>query len=150
LVDGLTIRDAVVADLPELQDIFRRSSLSNLSDRADLLANPEVLEFADRSGQERCTRVAVAGERIVGFASTVDTGNGVELDDLFVDPIRMGQGIGRRLVLDLMAHARACGVTRVDVAANSHAVGFYERVGFVPDGEVHTRFGRAMRMHRDV
>jgi len=149
-VGGLAIREAVLADLTVLKDVLRRSSLSNIGDRANLLANPEVLEFSDQSVRERRTRVAAAGEQIVGFATTLDTQNGIELDDLFVDPGWMGRGVGRQLVLDVMALARARRVERVDVTANSRAVEFYERTGFVRDGEVETRFGPAIRMHRDV
>jgi hypothetical protein len=36
------------------------------------------------------------------------------------------------------------------VTANHHALAFYEKVGFVADGEVETRFGAGLRMHLDV
>jgi GNAT superfamily N-acetyltransferase len=74
----------------------------------------------------------------------------LELDDLFVDPDWMQQGIGRQLVLDVVSIARRQGVRRVEVTANGHALGFYEKVGFVFDRTVETRFGPGHRMLLNV
>ncbi len=95
----------VPADLDALRDLFRRSSLSNEGDRASLLAQPDVLVFSGLAVDEGRTRVAVLDGRIVGFATLL----GAELEDLFVDPDVMRCGIGRALVLDAVAVARARG-----------------------------------------
>jgi len=144
------IRAAAPGDMPALREVFRRSSLSNEGDRANLLAHPEVLELSDLAVREGRTRVAVADDRIVGFATWLSTGNVFEIEDLFVDPERMRQGLGRALVLDLIAIARGRGVRRVEVTANQHALAFYEETGFVVDHEVTTMFGPAPRMRRDI
>jgi GNAT superfamily N-acetyltransferase len=144
------IRAAVPGDMSALREVFRRSSLSNDGDRPNLLAHPDVLELSDLAVREGRTRAAVAGDRIVGFASWLGTGNIIEIEDLFVDPERMRQGIGRALVLDLIAIARGHGVRRVEVTANQHALAFYETVGFVVDHEVTTMFGPAPRMRMDI
>src|SRR5262249_45870092 len=124
------IRAAVPGDMSALQDVFRRSSLSNDGDRPNLLTHPEVLEFSDLAEREGRTRAAVADDRIVGFATWLGTGNILEIEDLFVEPEQMRQGIGRALVLDLIAIARGHGVRRVEVTANQHALAFYEKTGF--------------------
>lgn len=144
------IRDALPADTAVLRDVFRRSSLSNDGDRMNLLANPDALEFSDVAVNEGRTRVAVVVGRIVGFATFLIAGDAIELDDLFVDPGWMTQGIGRALVQDVIAITRSRGVRRVEVTANQHAFIFYERVGFIFDHAVETRFGPAPRMHLDV
>lgn len=145
------IRDAEPGDLTALRNVFRRSSLSNDGDRVNLLANPDALEFSGAGGDDRRTRVAAAADgRIVGFATAVMAGSAIELDDLFVDPDWMGRGAGRALVGDVIAIARRWGAGRVEVTANRHALGFYEKAGFVADHDVHTRFGPAPRMHLDV
>ena len=41
-------------------------------------------------------------------------------------------------------------MTRIDVAANPHALAFYEAVGFVVDGVAETEFGVGTRMRIDV
>ena len=91
-----------------------------------LLAQPEVLELGDRAVREGRTRAAVADEAIVGFASWLGAGDAIEIEDLFVDPGWMRRGIGRALVLDLIAIARGRGIDRVEVTANQHALAFYE------------------------
>jgi GNAT superfamily N-acetyltransferase len=145
------IREAVPADLPGLRDVYRRSSLSNQGDRASLLANPDVLEFPGPAAGDGRTRVAVAPDgRVAGFATSLIGGDTIELDDLFVDPGWMRQGVGRALVADVVTIARDWGIGRVEVTANPHALTFYEKAGFTADHEVATRFGTGTRMHLDV
>src|SRR4029077_20681294 len=50
-VEGVTVRDAVLSDMPALAGVFRRASLSNEGDRPNLLANPEGLEYGDEGGR---------------------------------------------------------------------------------------------------
>ena len=133
-----------------LRDVFRRSSLSNDGDRPNLLAHPDVLELSDLAVREGRTRAAVADGGIVGFATWLSAGDVFELEDLFVAPERMRQGIGRALVLDLIAIARGRGVRRVEVTANQHALAFYAKAGFVAGHDIETRFGPAPRMHLDL
>jgi GNAT superfamily N-acetyltransferase len=148
---SVAIRDAVLADMATLQDVFQRSSLSNAGDRANILAQPEVLEYADKWVRHGCTRVATDdGGRILGFVTAVPIDDALELEDLFVDPDWMRRGIGRALIDDIVTRARKANVRRVDVTANPHAFEFYQAVGFVLDGETDTLFGPASRMHLDV
>jgi len=147
----LAIRAATAADHAEISDIFRQASLSNAGDRENLLAHPELLDFDAAWLRNGRTRVAVADGRLVGFATTRRTDHGaVELDDLFVEPAWMRRGIGRALVADAVAALQAEGAERLEVSANSHALTFYESVGFVADGTVETRFGPTPRMHLDL
>jgi len=149
-VTTVQIRDAVPADMAALRDVFRRSSLSNDADRADLLAHPEVLELPDLAVTESRTRAAVRDGVIAGFATWLPAEDALELEDLFVDPDWMRQGVGRELVLDVAAIARDRGARRIEVTANQHAGFFYAKAGFVVDGGVQTTFGLALRMHLDV
>jgi len=146
-VATLVIRDAVPGDMGTLCDVFRRSSLSNEGDRENLLAHPDFLELPDLAVTQGRTRAAVADGVIVGFATWLGTGDVLEIEDLFVDPEWMRQGIARALVLDLFAVARGRGVHRVEVTANQHALGFYTKVGFAVDHTVETTFGPGLRMH---
>jgi GNAT superfamily N-acetyltransferase len=146
-VARVTIRTATLADHGDVRDVRRRASLSNEGDRANLLANPETLEYDTAPLLEGRTRVAVADGRIVGFATTDGTD---ELEALFVDPLAMRMGVARSLVDDLVDHCRATCIARINVIANPHALAFYEAVGFVADGLVPTRFGPGHRMHLDV
>ena len=148
-MSDLLIRTADASDFEVISDVYRRASLSNEGDRGSLLANPEVLVFEVGSIVEG-TRVAVDDGRVVGFATTTPAGEVAELVDLFVDPRRMRRGVARALVLDAVSLARAGGSSRIEVTANSHALDFYNAVGFVADHEVPTQFAPGTRMHLDV
>jgi GNAT superfamily N-acetyltransferase len=155
-VTSLVIRAAEPADMPALSEVYRRSSLSNDGDRPGLLAHPEFLEFSDLAVREGRTRVAVSGDRVAGFATWLgaaavdDVVEVVEVEDLFVDPDWMRQGIGTALVLDLIEIARDAGARRAEVTGNQHALAFYQSVGFTVDHEVATLLGSGLRMHLDL
>jgi GNAT superfamily N-acetyltransferase len=135
-------------ELPALRRLFRRSSLSNEGDRELMLAHPELVEPSDTAVAEGRTRVAVADDgTILGFATGRRLSSGaLELEDLFVDPEWMRQGVGRQLVADLVERATHEGIARIEVTANPHADAFYRSVGFVYLGRVETQFGPAARL----
>lgn len=145
-MESVVIRDAELADIDRLREVFRAAGLSNEQDRPHLLARPELLDWTADSVSEGRTRVAVVEGRVVGFVTTATRPDSLEMDDLFVDPGSMRQGIGRALVLDVVGSARASGFRRLTVEANEHARSFYERVGFVSHGVAETLFGSASCM----
>jgi GNAT superfamily N-acetyltransferase len=147
-MDLVRIRTAVPEDLPALRGLFRRSSLSNGGDRDALLANPDALVLAEDSVADGRTRVAVGADgTILGFATALPVEDStLELEDLFVDPDWMRQGIATRLMSDLIAQARSTKVTRLTVTANPHALAFYRSAGFTQLHDVETRFGPGSRM----
>jgi GNAT superfamily N-acetyltransferase len=149
-VASLLIRAAEPDDMAALREVYRSSSLSNDGDRPHLLAHPEYLEFSDLAVREGRTRVAVADGRVVGFATWLSADGVFEVEDMFVDPGWMRQGIGRALTLDLIAIARDAGVSCAEVTANQHALAFYQSIGFVVDHEVATTLGSGLRMHLDI
>jgi GNAT superfamily N-acetyltransferase len=146
----LSIRTAASADLDQLRDIYRRSSLHNDGDRDALLAHPDALVFAPDGRVGDRIRVAEIAERIAGFATLSGRPDVLELDDLFVDPDHMRTGVARALVADAMDIAHRSGATHISVTANPHAMAFYETVGFQPDGMTTTEFGPGLRMRLEV
>jgi predicted N-acetyltransferase YhbS len=144
------IRWSTPADLPELTDVFARASLSNEGDRDALLAHPEALVLERDRIAEGLTRVATNSDDIVGFATTVLVDGVLDLEDLFVDPDCMRQGIGRHLVQDAAAIAAQRGFEGIAVTANPHTFSFYAALGFVAGGEIQTAFGPGQRMHLAV
>ncbi|MFP4438966.1 MAG: GNAT family N-acetyltransferase [Chloroflexaceae bacterium] len=80
--------------------------------------------------------VAVIADAIVGVSILSVDGSGFELEHFWVRPDYIGQGIGRQL----FAHSREfiaarCG-THLRIEADPNAVGFYQRMGAVPIGEI--------------
>jgi len=149
-VSVVEIRTAVESDLPRLRAVFRDSSWSNEGNRELLVEHPEFLELSADAVREGRTRAAAINGNIVGFASVADATGRLELEDLFVDPAFMRQGVGRALIRDVAEQARRRGVRRVEVDANDHALRFYEEVGFVALERVALDHGTAVRMTLDV
>ncbi len=146
----MEIRDANLDDRGALEDVYRRASMSNDGDRPLFVEHPELLELSDRAIHEGRMRVAIVDGAIAGFASTVVRPGWVELEDLFVDPDRMRQGVARALIDDVRATTRVAGRDRVEVDGNRHALAFYTAAGFVAGAEVALDHGTAIRMHLDV
>jgi GNAT superfamily N-acetyltransferase len=141
------IRDAREAEAGGLEALQLRASTVYESHRDQVLAHPEVVELPPGAVADGRVRVAEVDGRILGFSVVLPVADGgCELDGLFVEPAHWHAGIGRALVDDAAAWARAHGAQRVDVIANPNALGFYDKVGFRITGEVPTRFGPGLRM----
>jgi len=80
-----------------------------------------------------------------GWASVYARGEVCRLEDLWVDPAAMGQGIGSRLFERAAAFGRDHGCTRMEWESDPNAVGFYERMGasHLRDSEP-TEWGRVL------
>ncbi len=128
------IRLGVLADLPAATEVYRSASLFNAGDRDNLLAHPEHLILGPEGLAEGRSHVAEEDGLLVGFATWVDAGGTIELEDLFVHPGWMRRGIATALVGRIADVLRARGAERLEVTANPHALGFYRAVGFTGCG----------------
>ena len=147
----VSIRDGVRSDGVALQRIFRSASLSNADDEPTLREHPEALVLSGAALGAGRVRVAIDADGLaVGFATSVPGAKAIELVDLFVDPSRMRSGIGRALVIDLVRFAETFHAKRIEVTSNLQARAFYEKLGFIRDGEAATGFGTADRMHLEL
>jgi GNAT superfamily N-acetyltransferase len=93
------IRPGVLADLAAVRDVYRRASLSNAGDRANLLAHPEHLVLGPEGLNEGRVLVAEQDGSVVGFATWADADGVTELEDLFVDPDWTRRGIATALAI---------------------------------------------------
>ena len=141
------IRLGTPADLPAAAGVYRRASLSNASDRDNLLAHPEHLVLGPEGLADGRTYVAEDEKdgSLVGFATWAEAGGTVELEDLFVDPGWRRRGIATALVSRIVDVLRARGVQCLEVTASPHAQGFYSAAGFIDCGVANTDFGVAPR-----
>jgi GNAT superfamily N-acetyltransferase len=147
LVDtSQVIRPGGLADLAAVRDVYRRASLSNAGDQANLLAHPEHLILGPEGLNEGRTLVAERDGSVVGFATWADADGVTELEDLFVDPDWTRRGMATALVNGIAEVIRARGVERLEVTANPHAMGLYTAIGFSPCGVASTEFDPAPRM----
>ncbi len=159
---SFTIAPAAPADVPDLLRMIRALAeyerLSHLvvADEAALTA---ALFGAHAGPEALIARAGGDSGQAAGFAlffhtfSTFLGRRGLWLEDLFVYPEHRGAGLGRRLLADLAAIARARDCGRFEWAVldwNAPAIGFYEAMGatLLPDwriarvtGEALARFG---------
>jgi GNAT superfamily N-acetyltransferase len=145
------IRWAREEEVALLEEVQREASLIWDEYRADLLAHPEAIEVPRAQVRSPGIRVHELDGAVTGFAAVLPLPDGdTELDGLFVRPAAMRRGIGARLVDDAADRARDGGAARLVVTANPRAEAFYVRCGFRTVGGAPTRFGHAIRMHRDL
>ena len=144
------IRHATVPEADVLRELHRRSASVWERYRDQLAANPQVFGVSPDDLRRRRVRVAVGANGVLGFSvARPSRATTYELDDLFVEPSCMGQGVGRALVDDVVTIARAAGATRIDVTANE-AIGFYDELGFSRGEPTRTQFGPAHRMSLSI
>ena len=114
------------ADHERLRELTFESKAHWGYDREFVRRWAEGLTF--ESAQERW--VAEADSEIVAWAALVPPADTVAvLDDLWVDPAWIGQGLGSRLFRLSADRARALGAERLEWGAEPNAVGFYEKLG---------------------
>jgi len=142
----MIIRPGTPADHAAAADVYRRASLSNPGDRDRLLAHPEHLELEPDGLAEGRTQVAEEGGSVVGFATWAETDDGLELEDLFVDPRWVRRGIATALVNHVADLLRSRGADVLEVTASPDALAFYRAVGFVDIGVAQTTFGPAPQL----
>ncbi|UXX84225.1 GNAT family N-acetyltransferase [Roseovarius pelagicus] len=78
--------------------------------------------------------LACDGDRMLGVAQVSCDGGIAELEALFVDPVAMGRGVGRRLFDWATGAAIAHGARSLVIVADPDAEPFYQRMGAVPAG----------------
>jgi GNAT superfamily N-acetyltransferase len=72
----------------------------------------------------------------LGFCRLLHLDDGVaELDDLFVEPAAMGQGVGKRLWRHAVVTAATLGCTEIVLQSDPQAEGFYLAMGAQRAGE---------------
>lgn len=118
------IRQATAADLAGIRAVLAAHGNDGPVVIADIVG-PYVSHLIDRGRAQ----VAVAGGAIVGFGAAIDTGRAVHLADLFVEPARLGQGIGKAL---LGAVLDGAGQRTTFASEDPRALPLYVRAGMQP------------------
>ncbi|MFJ7247779.1 GNAT family N-acetyltransferase [Kitasatospora sp. NPDC098652] len=110
-------------------------------DEAFMAACREELTLDAAAVERASALVAEEGARVVGFAALTGAPPSGELDMLFVEPDRIGHGIGRALFERVRDQARAVGLHRFTIDADPNAEPFYlamgaVRIGSTPSGSI--------------
>ncbi len=102
------------------------------------MADWEAWAGAHASGPDKATFLAIDGQRALGIAAGMrDTDDTTRfgLFSMWVAPEARRSGVGRALVLDVLAWATAHGGACIRLwVTQPGAIAFYERCGFADDG----------------
>lgn len=133
----MTLRPATPADAPAL------AALEATLFGVDAWSESAVL--AELEGPGRHAVAAVEDEEVVGYAVTMRSADLADLQRIAVRPDRQRRGIARRLLDEVLDHARAEGANRMLLevsASNAAAMAFYAAADFV-------EIDRRRRYYRD-
>ncbi|MEX0874700.1 MAG: GNAT family N-acetyltransferase [Actinomycetota bacterium] len=84
-------------------------------------------------------RCASIGNDLVGFYALSHKGSTFELEHMWVDPSRIGIGVGRRLFKDAIDAVRELGGSVLRIASDPNAEGFYVAMGAIRVGAIDSR-----------
>jgi GNAT superfamily N-acetyltransferase len=73
---------------------------------------------------------------LAGFYALVPEEGGLSLEYLFLEPDRLGEGLGRTLWQHMAAHCRAQGIREVRLVCGPEPKAFYLKMGAVETGEI--------------
>ena len=100
--------------------------------RPDLTVSPHYLKTEK-------VRVAEYDGEVIGFAGLSWGDHGRHFEHLWVLPAHIGQGLGRRLFVEMVQLARHEGTTKLFICSDPNAEAFYVKMGAVRIGqEVYT------------
>jgi GNAT superfamily N-acetyltransferase len=91
------------------------------------------------------TWAAIIDKECVGYYSLKYEDKSLWLDNLWVLPEFMGQGIGKYLFQHALERSRAQGVYNIKIESDPNAQTFYEKMGAHKIGEHQTQAGRQPR-----
>lgn len=132
------LRPALPSEAAALTDLTMRSKAFWGYDAAFMEACREELTVTPAMIDPDLWRAVGPEGAPVGMIAISVEGEAAELERVFIDPAiaGTGSGLGRRLFDWAAATARAAGATRMRVAADPGAEGFYRRMGMVRVGTI--------------
>ena len=135
----MTVRRARPGDMPAVMDIRRTVFIDEQS-------VPETIE-RDMFDATALHLVALADGRPVGTARIVIGGGIGKIGRVAVLKPYRGTGLGRALIRLAMEESRLAGARTAKLGAQTHALGFYEALGFTAQGDEYLDAGIP---HRDM
>ncbi|MBI3158248.1 MAG: GNAT family N-acetyltransferase [Chloroflexi bacterium] len=126
---AVNIRRARAGEAPALQSLLHRSKAHWGYSEEVMGVVRRVMTVSERGIAEDAVFVAEVGGRVAGFASLENRRDHAWLEDLFIEPEFIGQGVGRALWGHVCAHARQQGFTVMRWESDPNARGFYEHLG---------------------
>jgi GNAT superfamily N-acetyltransferase len=94
-----------------------------------------MLTFTSQKIEETDVFVRMVDDELAGFYRLFFRGSRAILEDLWIKPDFIGKGVGRALFEHALGHCRLVRVEILEVEADPHAQGFYEKMGMHKVGD---------------
>ena len=94
-----------------------------------------LLTFSAEDFEENESWAAVLDNKPIAFYALQEKHGTAWIEDLWVLPEYMGQGVGKKLFLHALTRTREMGYQTLQLEADPNAVGFYEKMGMHKIGE---------------
>lgn len=130
----LELRPPTEGDLAPASALCIRSKAHWGYDAAFMAACAAELALTRQDLERDAVIVAADGTELVGVAQVSSGADGCFLEKLFVEPARMGRGVGRMLFDWSVGAARDFGARELIVEADPGAVPFYRAMGCTDAG----------------
>jgi GNAT superfamily N-acetyltransferase len=140
----VTVRIATSGDEPRLRELAARSKSHWGYDAERVGAWAAGLDLSMLGTAAAEIHIAEDDGCAIGWLALVDHGDVCELDHLWIEPERIGQGVGSQLFRFAVERARALGASRLELESEPNAVGFYEKLGATRVGETVGSWGRPL------
>ena len=127
--ERISIRRALPDEAPVLTQIALASKRHwGYPERWMELWKPQLM-FTPEYFEQHESWVAEFDRAPVGFYTLLEKESSAWLDNLWVIPEHIGEGLGKRLFLHALEVARQRGFRMLQLEADPNAVGFYEKMG---------------------
>jgi predicted GNAT family N-acyltransferase len=131
-----------VIEIREARDAQERQTLLALRHEVFVEEQGVPLDLEiDEHDQEAVHLVALDGDRVVGTCRVLLAGDVAKFGRLVVARDARGRGIGAALLADAERLAREMGAGRMVLAAQTSAIGLYDRAGYTARGDVYLDAG---------
>ena len=97
-----------------------------------------LLTFSAEYFEENESWAAILNNKPIAFYTLQEKHGNAWIEDLWVLPEYIGQGVGRQLFLDALSRARYREYKVLQLEADPNAIGFYEKMGMHKIGERHS------------
>jgi GNAT superfamily N-acetyltransferase len=129
IVSARRFRRAGAADVDDVRALIARSMAYWPRDAAYLAQAVELMSL-DADDLERDEAwILEDGAGAIGFYRLSLTGDSAEIEELHLEPHRIGHGFGRTLFEHAVRRATERGVMRLEWSCDEHALGFYLAMG---------------------
>ena len=134
---GQAIARAIPKDSHELSDLTYRSKAHWGYSAEQLEKWRDDLQITSEYIRDHDVWLVRINEKIAGYYSfSIISATTLKLDNIFLEPLHIGAGLGSLLMKDFLDKATGLGVTTITLDAEPNAEPFYQKFGFKTVGQL--------------